>query len=469
LHASGTKVVDVMGNPVLLKGVNLGGWMFVETWIPDTDYTTAGRAVAVGEGMGIREQVIAAARVVGMQIGDTENDAPLCPGKGPEWIEAFRVELEKTAGAEKTGLLVAELVKYPTLCEDADYKLRKLLEKRFGIKGRDELLDIFQRAWITESDISWLAAQGMNVVRVPISYRDITAMEDVDLPESLVWNGKALERIDDLLGWCEKNGVYAVIDMQEVPGGQNSYGDRPAYLWTNEHMKELTVELWEYLSDRYRGRDVVAFYSLMAEPFGAPDTKARDEMYDRIVKAIRARGDDHLLVIHDGFFGMNTLPLPSDYGWTGVVYSTHIFEDADTLDMYKFYVEMVYEKLFTDAQKEQKVPYYIGSFSTKSAAEWAYESAQYLVNWYEKHRWSWSLWTYKLVLDPLMAEVFGYDTAWGLRSRLNTPFDRPDVYLDDYETLSKKFAAYKGLELGANEGLLKALTAGAAGGVAGGR
>ena len=56
-------------------------------------------------------------------------------------------------------------------------------------------------------------------------------------------------------------------------------------------------------------------------------------MYDRIVKAVRAKDDSHLCVIHDGFMGMGTLPVPTKYGWTDVVYSTHLFEwNADTYE-----------------------------------------------------------------------------------------------------------------------------------------
>ena len=33
LHTNGTRILDGNGNEVVLRGVNLGGWMFHETWI----------------------------------------------------------------------------------------------------------------------------------------------------------------------------------------------------------------------------------------------------------------------------------------------------------------------------------------------------------------------------------------------------------------------------------------------------
>jgi hypothetical protein len=222
-------------------------------------------------------------------------------------------------------------------------------------------------------------------------------------------------------------------------------------------MQELTVQLWEYLSDRFRTRNIVAAYSLMAEPYGAPGKDARDEMYDKIVKAVRKRGDDHLLIIHDGFFGMGTLPKPSVYDWNGVIYSTHLFEW--TMTSLEDYVSIInyYDDLFSTAQKGQGVPYYIGSFSTIKDQPWAYQAAGKLVDWYEKRRYSWSLWTFKRIDDPITKDIFGFTTEWGLLGRLESALDRPDIYLDDMETIKAKFGAYKDLKLEANEELLSQL------------
>ena len=247
--------------------------------------------------------------------------------------------------------------------------------------------------------------------------------------------------------------------MQEVPGGQNTYAGT-SYLWGDEKMQQLTIQLWETLSDRFRGRDEVAAYSLMAEPYGAPTTADRDAMYDRLVKAIRAKGDDHLLVIHDGFFGMGTLPKPSDMGWDGVVYSTHLFEwdltDAAGYDGRINYYDLSYP----DAQRTQDVPYYIGSFSTFVDKDWAYEGARKLVAWFTKRNYSWSLWTFKRIDDPISTDLWGYTTQWGLLGRMTSPFavaERADCYLDDKETLAAKLAGYKGFVIGPNDTLLQIL------------
>jgi len=445
LHTEGRNLVDENGNTVLLRGVNLGSWLFHETWISAVDYPVHGRIHVLGQRSGLGREVDAALRRVG-------------PESGAGWLAAFQGELESLAGPARTEALLRELSAFPSIYDDSDLPFRLLLEARFGTEGRDDLLDVFWGAWVQETDIAWIASQGFNVVRVPIGYRNLITASDREPLTELVWNERAFVRIENLLNACEAHGVYAVIDIQEAPGGQNDYSG-PARLYDDPLMQALTVELWEEISRRYRGRNAVAAYSLLAEPFGAPSAEARDEMYDRLIRAVRARGDDHPLVIHDGFFGLWTLPDPDDRGWDGVIYSTHLFEFGVTsLPVYRL-LAALYDAGFNAAQARQNVPYYIGSFSTMADEEWAYEAAGVLVDLYERSGWSWSLWTYKRIDDPIEAELFGTSTSWGLRGRLQeASFARPDVHLDGLEALRGKFAAYSDLALDPNEPLLRVLT-----------
>ncbi|MBM4371519.1 MAG: cellulase family glycosylhydrolase [Deltaproteobacteria bacterium] len=455
LRAEGTRIVDAAGAEVRLRGVNLGGWMFHETWITLSGPPLHARILDRAVEEDLVEEVTAAARAAGTTYGTDPAVIHVCPADGPEWLPLFQEALAGELGAEAAAAFVAGLE--PALCDDSDRGLRALLEERFGPDGRDQLLDSFQEAWLREADIAWLADHGFNVVRVPIGYRSLMTGPDADRPEALAWNDAALARIDALLDWCRDHGIWAIIDIQEAPGGQNTYaGD--AGLYDDPLMQDLTVELWETLSDRYRDRDEVAAYSLLAEPYGAPDAAARDAMYDRLVTAIRARGDDHLLVIHDGFMGMESLPDPAAFGWEDVIYSTHLFEWTVTgPEGYAFILEL-YRQAWALAREAQGVPFYVGSFSTFRDEPWAYQAAGDLVAWMEEGGWSWSLWTYKRMDDPATVALFELRSAWGLRRDHEGPFDRPDPFSDSFEELEAKLAATAGLELGPNAALLEALT-----------
>jgi len=461
LRAEGTTIVDAAGNPVRWRGVNLGGWMFHETWITLVGYPDHARLHLLAVDMGLADAVDPIIRDVGVVWGDNPAGGwAVCPASDPVWVDAFRDAAVPVLGQAATDELLAKLAPLAGECDDADLALRTLFEQRFGQDGKQELLDAFQDAWLKPADLAWVAEQGFTVVRVPITYRALVKQAEENFPASLDWYEPAFQRLDALLDACEQSGLYAVLDIQECPGGQNTYTGVTG-LYDHPEMQALTVQLWEKLSERYRDRDVVGAYSLLAEPYGAPDEAARDAVYDRLVKAIRARGDDHLLIIHDGFFGMDSLPVAADLGWTNVVYSTHLFETATTEAAYGILLAGM-KNVFSKAQARQGVPYYIGSFSTYFDQDWAYAVTEKLVTWYEEAGYGWSVWTWKRPDDPLTAQLFdGYQTQWGVLGRLADPdaFDRPDPHQDSKETLLAKFVAYADLQVEPNARLLEILTA----------
>lgn len=444
LHAEGTAIVGPDGQPVSLRGVNLGAWHFHESWISGVDYATWGRVRQLGIEAGLQTEVDAALLDAGR--GDSQ-----------EWLQgAFRDALEARVDAVTSETLIAEAAQYPSVRDDSDLPMRLLLEQRFGAAGRDELLDVFARAWITRDDLAWLAGQGFNLVRVPLGYRALLDSSDAEPLTGLSWNERSWDRIQWLLDTCEELGIYAVIDLQESPGGHNDYSGE-ARLYDDPLMQTLTLELWAELVARFGDEPAVAMWSLLAEPFSAPSSEARDAIYDRLHDQIRDGGDDHLLVIHDGFQGMWDLPDPAAMGWTGVVYSTHLFEwGADSAQDYEGLLGL-WETVVAGAQQDQGVPYFIGSWSVMRDEAFAYQAASDMVELFGELGWPWSLWTFKRLDDPWEVELWGEQTSWGLLGRRQTPFGRPDLYRDSQEQLRARFAAYAELELAPNEELLSAL------------
>ena len=445
LHAEGRRLVNADGEPVRLRGVNLGGLFFHETWITAVDYPESGRLMTTAEARGQRDAVAEALREVG-------------PGDDAGWHAALRGALTARLGDAATDALLAEAALRPSIYDDSDLPLRRLLSSRFGDDGRDALLDAFQAAWVTEADLEWLAGQGFNLVRIPIGYRSLLSGPDTDgVPASLVWNERALSRLDHLLDACARHRLWAVVDLQESPGGHNAYSGEP-HLYDDPDALTRTVEFWTTLAERLVDRDEVAAYSLLAEPYSAPDAEARDAVYGVLHDALRARGDDHLLVLHDGFMGMGSFPTRADRDWRGVIYSTHVFEwGATSVNAYDVLARL-YRATWRAAQSRQDVPYFVGSFSTMQDTDWAYASLDLLVGLFSENDWSWALWTYKRIDDPLERELYGTQTAWGLRGRLMSTLARPDVYLDSREVLEDKFRAYADLEIAPNEAMLAPLT-----------
>lgn len=445
LRAEGTRIVDAAGQEVLLRGVALGGWLFHENWITSVDYPAHARLVVLGDERGQGAAVRDAVRAAG-----PSEDADAA------WLDSVRTSLDAALGTDETAELLAELALYPSVVDDSDLGLRLVLERRFGIEARDELLDRFQSAWLREQDLDWMAAQGWNVVRIPMGYRGLTSMSDEVEPSALVWNERAFAQLERVLDRCEEVGLWAVLDVQECPGGQNEYAG-PSTLYEDPAKQELCIELWSELSRRYAGRSSVAAYSLLAEPMSAPSPEARDELYGRIVDTIRDRGDDHLVVIHDGFRGMHGLPVPAEEGRSNFIHSTHLFEwGNDSLADYEAMLPL-WDLSLGDAQAAQGVPYYIGSFSTLHGEPWAYDSAALMASYFEERGWSWTLWTWKRIDDAIDIELWGTQTGWGVLGRVDEPFSRPDLYRDSLDVLRTKMDSYATLEVLPNEGLLDAI------------
>jgi len=220
------------------------------------------------------------------------------------------------------------------------------------------------------------------------------------------------------------------------------------------------IELWREIGRRLRDRTEVAAYSLLAEPYAAPDVATMLAIYVRLHDALRADGDQHLLVIHDGFKGMLNLAPPAMLGLTNVIYSTHVFDwGVASLEEYRSRAAL-YEGTFAAAQERQGAPFFVGSFSTIVGAAFGYEAlAEYLDLW-NRRGWSWALWTYKRFDDPLDAELFGAAyaaTGWGFVRTPAPGWQRPDPVRDDLPTLVGKMAGYSSVGAGENADMVEAV------------
>lgn len=434
LSASGTQLVNPSGTPVLLRGVNLGSWLYNESWISVIDYPLHGRLAVLGEQSGLSTPV----RDTLVELGPFES------GTEAEYLAAFEVALSTRIPASQAQAVVDQAADYPLIYDDADLKILDTLEQLYGLDGREAIYTSFLQAWITQADIQFIAGLGMNVVRVPMGYRMLLDMPAAAKPTApLKFRASTFAALDQLLSWCEQAGIYAVLDIQEAPGGQNEYSG-PSTLYTDPAMQQLTVDLWLELSRRYKNRSVVAAYSLLAEPYSAPDVETMMALYDRLYDAIRATGDAHLMVIHDGFKGMGKLPAPSTYGWKNVIYSTHLFEWGSKPYLAWKTVIKATESVFRKAQAKQNVPYFVGSFSTMYNEDAAYKAFRDYLITFDSNQWSWAMWTYKRIDDPMEYDYYGTITAWGIWQRIleTADWERADVYQDGESLLIDRLSLY---------------------------
>lgn len=310
-----------------------------------------------------------------------------------------------------------ERIVYDRLCE------------RFGQDSADELLRIFRRNWITEVDFKNVAELGMNVVRLPIWYRNFQSDDngtwfrdgngDIDFSE-----------LDWIADQCRDNGLYLILDLHGLPGYQNDYDhsgkSKSMSLFDDTQQgrrnREIAVDFWTELATHFSGDPVIAMYDLMNEQLGSSITSVdslRPAMWDftdELYKAIRAVDPDHIITM-ECIWSIDCMPDPADYGWENVVYQLHFY------DVWNGAYKINLNKCF---RAGYGVPLYIGESYPRGISTF-----DYMLSLYNNYDVSWTSWTYKGV-GP------GADTStWFLYGCSDIP--KIDYENDSYDVIAEKW------------------------------
>lgn len=150
------------------------------------------------------------------------------------------------------------------------------------------------RYQLTEEDVSWIASKGFNVVRLYFYWSEFEKTQGVyDVDGYLGYFDRAID-------WCEKYGIYVIFDQHTSPykwreewwfrGFPTFYTDVYASDWDctldfmilndptgtgqGRVMRDALTNMVKFIAARYAGRNVIAGYSLMNEPYGVLGDKA---------------------------------------------------------------------------------------------------------------------------------------------------------------------------------------------------
>jgi endoglucanase len=174
----------------------------------------------------------------------------------------------------------------------------------------------------SEADMQNVARWGANVIRLSFSYSDLPADDPA-----------AFKEFDDVVQWAQRCGVYVILDMHVVPGGQSfaSYcaGGRNL-IWTDAASQERFLSLWTQIARRYRNHPEVAAYELMNEPDSAQKTpQLLHQVCQRAIDAIRSVDPDKIIVV-GGDKGYNNRALGSEllFPDKNILYTIHWYIGA---------------------------------------------------------------------------------------------------------------------------------------------
>lgn len=256
-----------------------------------------------------------------------------------------------------------------------------------GIQKLSGMRNDFQSAvydqYVSDADFELISKLGFNAVRVPFNHRLI---EDDATPYKYKEDG--FRRLDAILDSCERHGLYVILDMHAVPGGQSRTmvadpDSKNEIVWNSITNQTRTVELWKAIATRYRDRKVIAGYDLINEPL-LNDGGNLISLYKRIITAIRAVDQKHMIILEGGKmasdFSMFSGPLDENQ-----IYSFHI---------YTWFGDNRVKKLgaYEAISQAQQVPFWCGEFGENN-----YGMLESTVTMFERAPWitGWSFWTWK--------------------------------------------------------------------------
>ncbi len=163
LHTQGTTNLDLNNNPIILRGVNLGSWLWPEYYMMGNLSLPAYANAGTGS-------------------GNINN-----------YYDGFVAAIQDLMGGN-TNLTA-------------------------------QVLDAYWTNYISAADIVYLHSQGFNSVRVPFDFEEFFQVTNWanNYPSNGFDINTGFKYFDNLVGWCATNNIYVIPDFHCPPGGPNNY------------------------------------------------------------------------------------------------------------------------------------------------------------------------------------------------------------------------------------------------------
>ena len=295
------------------------------------------------------------------------------------------------------------------------WKIREQFRKVLGDEAYTAFFNAFDQAFIADADISFLAQQGFNVVRLPFNYRHF---EDDLAPGQWIESGFC--QLDRVINLCRKYNLWVIFDLHAAPGAQardqnagSAYGE--TYLWYHREFMDRSVALWTEIARRYRGDATIAGYNLLCEPV-TTNVPLLNEFYLKTIQAIRRVDPDHLILLDPNLWAKDIASLRDELFADPQVMPSlhHYFSEYAGFASLASYPAVVDGKNFDRAALEKTLdgkydqrriarPVMVGEFGVFRSLPQSFAAqlaiTRDMVSIFEEKGWSWSMWCYKDLRD----------------------------------------------------------------------
>lgn len=278
--------------------------------------------------------------------------------------------------------------KFYTKC-DRPRRIERLIEELCGQEYADLFWEKYRNEYITESDIAWIANQGLNSVRLPLNSRNLF---NVDRNGTVQFNDNVIKHVDNCVKWCKKYEIYLFLDMHGAPGGQtgenidDSEFNYPELFLYKEN-QELLIKMWCLLAERYVNESCIGGYDLLNEPLTKKNQNyyfQLPSLYKRLIKAIRKIDEEHIIVL-EGVHWATDFSIFTDFTAEEVA-------DNIMLEFHKYWNNPDKESLsqYIETGERLNVPIWMGE-GGENNLEWY----TYVFPLYERLGIGWCFWSFK--------------------------------------------------------------------------
>jgi glucan 1,3-beta-glucosidase len=173
-----------------------------------------------------------------------------------------------------------------------------------------EKLRAHWHSFITRDDFAWLAARGINAVRIPLGHwlfgPDYPYHDKYGIHRYPFVTG-GVEVLDRAFDWAEEFNLLVMLDLHAAPGCQNGFdngGIKDVCEWhTKQEYFDHTVSVLARLAERYGQRKALHAIEVLNEPRWDVPTDYLKRYNTAAYHAIRqhCRPEKVAVVFHDGF------------------------------------------------------------------------------------------------------------------------------------------------------------------------
>jgi len=315
-----------------------------------------------------------------------------------------------------------------------EWKIREQFRKVLGEESYAAFFDAYDRAYVADTDIAFLARSGFNVVRLPFNYRHFES----DL-EPGKWIESGFQRLHRVVELCRKYNIWVILDLHAAPGAQardqnagSAYGE--TYFWHYRSFIDRTVALWSEIARRYSGDPIIAAYNLLGEPVTS-SIPLLNGFSRACIQAIRRVDREHMIMLDPNLWARDIASLHEDlFADPNIIVGIHPYYQGDglfgqkggTFDSLTAYPAVVDGNRYDRAALARTIdskydtsqlhcPVMASEFGVFRSNPQPFATQLAIVrdqvSIFEERGWSWTMWCYKDLREMGIVTVRP-DTPW---------------------------------------------------------